>query len=69
MRTEQHNSHVWAFVSAQHSAHVADYAWWQVSGRRSLFATISDNVADIATIERYGYDRDDLSTRCNWDLP
>lgn len=66
MTTGQHNSHVWAWVMAQHSAHVADYAWWQVSGRRSLFATISDSVV---TIERDRYNRDDLATRPNWDLP
>lgn len=66
MRAEQHNSHVWAQVFAAHHNHIGDYAWWLASRSRSIFSTKLD---DTVTIDRDRYNRDDLNTRTNWDLP
>lgn len=52
----------------QHSLHVADWAWAQAVGKRSFFRSCND-AADIVTKQPDRYNRDDLNTRCNWDLP
>jgi len=54
-------------TNPQHDLHVVDWHWHLAMSKRPIFASMHDQQRLISARNRY--DRGDLNTRPNWDLP